>query len=182
MRETIRRKARVSELPTLSLHPSALFLILLLTLSASPLVVLALEPHQPSSAPQSQSPIEREAIGGQRWGYPLYRFPPKPWFRAAPEPRRGPGSILHRVEPAFTEEAARARIRGVVVAELYIDEGGVVRAVRIVKGLPFGLDDKAVEAFGEWRFEPAREEGKAVPSVTFATVYFPPNELPQQER
>jgi TonB family protein len=74
--------------------------------------------------------------------------------------------------PEYTEAARRARIMGVVIVEVVIDEQGDVTHARVLKSLPMGLDQKAVEAVETWKFKPATWEGKPVPDYYVVTVNF----------
>ncbi len=153
------------EVLTSGLHRAGVLVVLLISISLSSLIFMSCshaEPPPVAEVPQER--IEGGVIGGVTGGLTIYGFP-----------RSTPARLLHRVEPGLTDQAARARIRGILVAALYVDDRGIVRSVRILKGLPFGLEDKAAEAFGEWRFEPARENGRRVASVYQATVSFSPN-------
>ncbi|HEV7505756.1 MAG TPA: TonB family protein [Thermoanaerobaculia bacterium] len=80
--------------------------------------------------------------------------------------------IINKVEPVYTELARRARVTGTVIVEAIIDTGGNVTNVRVLKGLPMGLDGSAVEAVQEWKFRPATLEGKPVKVYYVLTVNF----------
>lgn len=80
--------------------------------------------------------------------------------------------IIERVEPQYTEMARRARLEGTVIVEAVIDEAGRVVNVKILKGLPMGLDKSAVDAVSRWRFEPATLHGRAVKVFYSLTVNF----------
>jgi tetratricopeptide (TPR) repeat protein len=54
--------------------------------------------------------------------------------------------IRHRVEPVIPEAARNAHIAGIVILETVIDKEGRVRDAKVMKGLPFGLDQAALEA------------------------------------
>ncbi len=69
---------------------------------------------------------------------------------------------IHYPQPQYTEDAPRARIQGVVILEATINRQGEVVDVRVLKGLPMGLDKSAVKTAREWRFRPATENGKPV--------------------
>ena len=74
--------------------------------------------------------------------------------------------------PRYTEIARKARIQGVVIVQAIIDKGGNVTAVRVLKPLPMGLDQAAVEAIKKWKFEPATLNGKPVDVYYNLTVNF----------
>jgi periplasmic protein TonB len=65
-------------------------------------------------------------------------------------------------DPEYTEEARRSKTQGTCVLWLIVDAEGHPRDIKIVRGLGFGLDTKAIEAVKQWRFEPALKDGKPV--------------------
>lgn len=74
--------------------------------------------------------------------------------------------------PVYTEMARKARIMGVVILEVVVDEQGNVTETKVLKGLPMGLDQAAVEAVETWKFKPATRAGRAVPVYYVLTVNF----------
>ena len=70
--------------------------------------------------------------------------------------------VLHKMEPEYTEEGRVAKYQGTVVLAVEIDPNGVAQNIRIVKGLGFGLDENAVTAVQQWRFQPATKDGAPV--------------------
>ena len=56
--------------------------------------------------------------------------------------------------PVYPEVAVKARIQGDVVLELRVTREGAVESVKIIKGIPFGLDTAAEAAAKQWRFAP----------------------------
>ena len=62
---------------------------------------------------------------------------------------------LQRLLPKYTEVARRAGIQGTVIVEAVIDEKGNATNVRILRGLPMGLDRSAMEAIQQTQFKPA---------------------------
>jgi len=74
--------------------------------------------------------------------------------------------------PQYTEIARKARIQGVVIVEAIIDKQGDVTNVKILKGLPMGLDTAAADAVKKWRFKPATLNGKPVAVIYNLTVNF----------
>ena len=65
-------------------------------------------------------------------------------------------------DPDYTEEARRAKKQGTCVLWLIVDSTGNPRDIRVVRGLGFGLDAKALEAVKQWKFHPALKDGKPV--------------------
>jgi len=65
-------------------------------------------------------------------------------------------------DPDYTEEARRAKKQGTCVLWLIVDSTGHPRDIRVVRGLGFGLDAKALEAVKQWKFNPALKDGKPV--------------------
>lgn len=65
-------------------------------------------------------------------------------------------------DPQYTEEARRAKKQGICTLWLIVDSAGRPRDIRVVRGLGFGLDEKALEAVRNWRFQPALKDGKPV--------------------
>jgi periplasmic protein TonB len=65
-------------------------------------------------------------------------------------------------DPEYTEEARRAKTQGTCILWLIVDSQGRPRDIRVVRGLGYGLDGKAVEAVRQWRFQPSRKDGKPV--------------------
>jgi TonB family protein len=59
--------------------------------------------------------------------------------------------------PTYTDEARHGKVQGSVTLEVLVGEDGRAKAIRIVKGIGFGLDEHAVETVQGWRFTPARD-------------------------
>jgi protein TonB len=75
-------------------------------------------------------------------------------------------------QPQYTEAARQARVQGVVIVQAIIDCTGTVTSVTVLKALPLGLSEAAVEAISQWRFEPARVNGSPVSVYYNLTVNF----------
>jgi protein TonB len=80
--------------------------------------------------------------------------------------------MLSGAQPRYTEPARRARIQGTVILEAVIDQKGRVTDLRVLKGLPLGLDQSALDAVRDWRFKPATLEGRPVRVFYTLTVNF----------
>jgi len=83
-----------------------------------------------------------------------------------------PPQVIYRVEPRYTEPARRIRFEGAVVLSLVIDAEGRVAEVTVLRSLPFGLTESAVEAVSQWLFEPCTFNGRPLSVRYNLTVRF----------
>jgi TonB family protein len=83
-----------------------------------------------------------------------------------------PKKTVH-VPPVYPESARRANVAGVVILELSVAADGTVSGARILRSIPL-LDQPALDAVRQWRFEPTLMNGTAVPVMLTVTVQFPP--------
>jgi protein TonB len=65
-------------------------------------------------------------------------------------------------DPEYTEEARRAKAQGTCLLWMIVDQHGNPRDIRLVRGLGYGLDAKAIDAVKQWRFQPAMKDGQPV--------------------
>jgi TonB family protein len=65
-------------------------------------------------------------------------------------------------DPEYTEAARNAKTQGTCILWLIVDDQGHPRDIRVVRGLGFGLDQKAIDAVEQWRFQPALKDGRPV--------------------
>ena len=79
--------------------------------------------------------------------------------------------IIKKVEPEYPELAKRARVQGVVVLSITVDETGHVSEVRVIRGHPL-LDPSAIGAVQQWVFSPTLLNGQPVPVQSTITVVF----------
>jgi protein TonB len=79
---------------------------------------------------------------------------------------------LQPIQPRYTEVARRAAVQGTVVVQAVIDEKGRATDVRVLRGLPMGLDRAAVEAIQQVTFQPAMMGGRPVKVYFTLTVNF----------
>lgn len=80
--------------------------------------------------------------------------------------------ILGRPTPGYTEEARRAQIEGAVKLAAVLDANGAVSEIRVVRGLGYGLDERAIEAARQLRFVPAQKDGHRVSVRVFLEFKF----------
>jgi len=79
--------------------------------------------------------------------------------------------VLHQVTPVYPALARMTRVQGAVVLLMTIDETGVPTDVKVLAGHP-GLQEAALQAARQWRFEPARVDGRPVPASFRLTLNF----------
>jgi TonB family protein len=79
---------------------------------------------------------------------------------------------LHTTDAVYTEEAKKNHVEGDCVVEITVDEQGNVASTRVVKSLPHGLDRAATDAIHQWKFEPAKRDGKPVSAKFNVTMRF----------
>jgi len=80
---------------------------------------------------------------------------------------------IYKPEPAYSEEARKAKYQGTVVLMIIVDaQGNVDRDIRVYKPLGLGLDEKAKEAVQTWKFKPALRNGVPVPVRVMVEVSF----------
>lgn len=70
--------------------------------------------------------------------------------------------LQSKPEPGYTSEAENKRINGTVILRCIFTSQGTVTNIRVVKGLPGGLTEKAMEAARQIKFTPAMKDGKPV--------------------
>jgi TonB family protein len=70
--------------------------------------------------------------------------------------------VLYQPEPEFSEEARKAKYQGVCTLGLIVGADGRPSNIRVLSSLGMGLDEKAIEAVKNWKFEPAMKDGHPV--------------------
>jgi TonB family protein len=72
-------------------------------------------------------------------------------------------TVLLKSDPEYTEEARLAKISGTVLISVVVDVDGVPKEIELVRGIGFGLDEKAAQTIAAWRFRPGTKDGQPVP-------------------
>jgi TonB family protein len=73
--------------------------------------------------------------------------------------------------PVLPEVARSARVQGTVILDITINEEGIVRDVKLLRSIPL-LDQAAVDAVKQWRYQPTLLNGTPVPVVMTVEVPF----------
>jgi TonB family protein len=71
--------------------------------------------------------------------------------------------LLSSVDPEFTDAARKAKHQGICVLSIIVDAHGMPQNIKVVRALGMGLDEKAVEAVGRYRFKPAMKDRMPIP-------------------
>ena len=82
--------------------------------------------------------------------------------------------LIHKIEAGYTQQAREAKVQGTVLLQVKIDATGAVdgEQIKVLRGLGFGLDEKAVEAVKQWKFKPATKAGTPVAAPANIEVNF----------
>jgi TonB family protein len=105
--------------------------------------------------------------------------------RPAAAPAQADGQTLYKVglgisppvpvekkDPEYSSEARINHFQGTAVLSVVIDQDGRPRDIVMVRPVGMGLDQKAVEAVRQWRFEPGRKDGQPVAVLATIEVNF----------
>lgn len=111
---------------------------------------------------------------------------PAPQLAQAPAPTVKEGDLVELPDvwpepivmpkPAYPPLAARQRQGGTVILSVLVDENGVVREVKVLRGVKpdLGFDDAAVSAVKNWRYKPATKDGVKVKTWFTQPIPFKP--------
>jgi protein TonB len=81
--------------------------------------------------------------------------------------------LIKEVKPTYTPQALLNRIQGTVVLEAVVTGDGCASQIRVVRSLDRGgLDEEAIAAVTQWRFEPGRLAGAPVDVIVTIMVDF----------
>ncbi len=73
-----------------------------------------------------------------------------------------PPHAVYQPDPEYSEKARQARIEGVVLVQAIVTPEGTVARVKMERVIGYGLDQKAIDAVCQWKFDPATKDGKPV--------------------
>jgi TonB family protein len=80
--------------------------------------------------------------------------------------------VLQKTEPGYTKEASNAKIEGAVLLSLIVGSDGVARDISVKRSLDPGLDNNAIAAVQQWKFQPGTKDGLAVSVMATIEVNF----------
>jgi protein TonB len=89
------------------------------------------------------------------------------------EGHRGPHpKAIYTPDPDYSEEAREAKLEGTVRLGFTVAKDGSVHNINVIKSLGKGLDEKAVAAVEQWRFEPVVKDGQPVETTLQVNITF----------
>ena len=112
---------------------------------------------------------------------PIEPFPPRPTalglfsdsgtFRAGKD---GVGTPMctYCPQPSLPILARDAKFGGTIMLDAVVSTEGVVRAARILRGAPFGMNDATIHSVFGWKLKPATLQGKPVQTAIQIEVTF----------
>jgi TonB family protein len=92
-------------------------------------------------------------------------------YREATPQTRKP-RVIHRVEPVYPADAREKNIKGSVILTMVVDREGNPQDVKIWRSLYPSMDQAALEAARQMRFEPALKDGQPVSETLRVEFYF----------
>lgn len=78
---------------------------------------------------------------------------------------------LRKVDPKYPQTLVQDHVEGEVILYGVIRQDGTVDSIQLVRGIDPQLDAYSIEAFAQWKFQPATKEGQPVDLE--AIVYIP---------
>jgi TonB family protein len=90
----------------------------------------------------------------------------------AAQPVETPVEITFKPKPAYTAEAREKRIEGEVLLEVIFGATGQIHVQRVMRGLGFGLDERARDAAAQIRFQPGTRAGSPVDMKGIVHIVF----------
>ena len=80
--------------------------------------------------------------------------------------------VIRRVEPVYPADAREKNIKGSVVLTVVVDREGNPQDIKIQRSLYPSMDQAAIEAARQMRFEPALKDGQPVAETLLVEFYF----------
>ncbi len=107
---------------------------------------------------------------------PTVKLPPEPPPKAVSKPIYVGGDIqeaklIYKQPVVYPDLALKARITGIVLLRITVDEEGKVADVKVISGHPV-LVPAAVEAVSHWKYSPTMLNGQAVRVIATVAVNF----------
>ena len=79
---------------------------------------------------------------------------------------------IKMVDPEYSEQARKANLEGTILLSFIVDIDGHPKNIVVTRPLGAGLEQQAITAVRQWRFQPATKDGQPVPVEITAEVSF----------
>jgi TonB family protein len=80
--------------------------------------------------------------------------------------------VLHKEQPDYSNEAARANFRGTIRTSITVNARGNLDSITVLDSPRFGLETEIIRALTRWRFKPATRDGQPVSATEIVTTTF----------
>jgi TonB family protein len=80
--------------------------------------------------------------------------------------------LIYKIDPSYTDVATAGKIAGTVTLQIVVGTDGLAHDIHVISGIGSGLDEQAVKAIEQWRFDPAIKEGEPVKVRAMIEVNF----------
>ena len=105
--------------------------------------------------------LEEEVKAQQEQLYKATAGSAEPVYRAGGDVSEP--TAIQQPKPPYTPEARANKVEGVILLQAVIGKDGIVRDVKILRGLGYGLDESAINTITkQWRFKPGIHNGQPV--------------------
>jgi periplasmic protein TonB len=75
--------------------------------------------------------------------------------------------------PVYTDEARQVKMQGTVTLRVLVGADGKATDIRVVRGVGYGLDERAIQTVRGWKFGPARDASqRAIPAWIIVEAVF----------
>ncbi len=71
--------------------------------------------------------------------------------------------------PVYTDEARHVKVQGTVTLRVLVGTDGRASEIRVVRGVGYGLEERAVQTVRDWKFLPARDAARR-PVAAWVTI------------
>ena len=72
-------------------------------------------------------------------------------------------------DPMYTDEARQVKMQGTVTLRVLVGTDGKASEIRVVRGVGYGLDERATQTVRSWKFKPARDVNQR-PVAAWVTI------------
>jgi TonB family protein len=92
-------------------------------------------------------------------------LPLKVCSKTNPQPCATAPHPIYTPDPEYSDKARKKKKKGTVILETVVGTDGLTHDIHVLHPIGYGLDEQAIKALGQWKFEPATKDGQPVPVV-----------------